>query len=96
MTANALLSRWYQSQLGTAIVAVFAATGFGVLIMAPVAQLLIDAYGWRDAYRVIGAVLLALALLTAFLPLSRMSRGSGEWQRKRAVSDAATALRPVR
>lgn len=90
VTANALLSRWYQLRLGTAIGIVYAATGFGTLLMAPIAQVLIDAYGWRDAYRLIGGTLLVLALVTTVLPLSRMSRGSAEWQRRRAASDAAT------
>ena len=90
VTANALLSRWYQSRLGTAIGAVYAATGFGVLLMAPIAQVLISEFGWRDAYRLMGAVLVGLALVTALLPLSRMSRGSTDWQRKRAASEAAT------
>ena len=90
VTANALLSRWYTRGLGTAIGAVYAATGFGVLMMAPLAQLLIDAFGWRDAWRIMGAVLMLLAAVVAVLPLSRMSRGTEEWQRRRAASEAAT------
>ena len=90
VTANALLSRWYQGRLGTAIGVTYAATGFGVLLMAPVAQLLIAAYGWRDAYRLMGGAIVALALLTALLPLARMSRGSPEWQQRRAATEAAT------
>jgi MFS family permease len=89
VTANALLSRWYQMRLGTAIGVVYAATGFGTLLMAPIAQLLIDAYGWRGAYQLIGGTLLALTLLAALLPLTRMSRGSNEWQRRRAATEAA-------
>jgi len=89
VTANALLSRWYQMRLGTAIGVVYAATGFGTLLMAPIAQLLIDAYGWRGAYQVIGGILLALSLLAVVLPLTRMSRGSPEWQRRKAATEAA-------
>lgn len=89
VTANALLSRWYQMRLGTAIGVVYAATGFGTLLMAPIAQLLIDAHGWRDAYRLIGGTLLMLALVAALLPLTRMSRGSLEWQRRKAATEAA-------
>lgn len=90
VTANALLGRWYRGRLGTAIGVVYAATGFGVLTAAPLAQLLIDALGWRDAYRVMGTALIGLAALAALLPLSRMSRGSFEWQDRRAASEAAT------
>jgi len=90
VTANALLSRWYQMRLGTAIGIVYAATGFGTLLMAPTAQLLIEAYGWRGAYRAIGGTLLVLALVAALLPLTRMSCGSPEWQRRKAATEAAT------
>ena len=90
VSANALLSRWYESRLGTAIGITYAASGFGVLIMAPVSQLLIEALGWRDAYRAMGAGLIAAAGLVAVLPLTRMWHGSPDWQRRRAAHEAAT------
>ena len=90
VTANGLLSRWYQSRLGTAIGVVYAATGFGVLLAAPLAQVLISSYGWRDAYRVMGAALVLVAVATALLPLRRMSGGSQAWRERRAASEAAT------
>ncbi len=89
VSANALLSRWYRARLGTAIGIVYAATGFGTLVMAPIAQLLIDAHGWRDAYRIIGVALLGLTALVALLPLSRMSRGSPEWRDRHARAGSA-------
>ncbi|MDX2157367.1 MAG: MFS transporter [Hyphomicrobiaceae bacterium] len=82
ITANALLSRWYEARLGTAIGIAYAASGLGILIMAPVAQLMIVAYGWRDSYRIIGGALVVAAALTAVLPLTRMSRGSPAWQER--------------
>ena len=88
VSANALLSRWYQARLGTAIGITYAASGLGVLLMAPVAQVLIGAYGWREAYRLIGMVLVAAAALTAILPLTRMWRGSPEWAHRRAAHEA--------
>ena len=88
VSANALLSRWYQARLGTAIGITYAATGFGVLVMAPVAQILIDTYGWREAYRLIGIALLGIAMATALLPLSRMWHGSPDWQHRRATQEA--------
>jgi MFS family permease len=90
VTANALLSRWYQARLGTAIGVVYAATGFGVLLAAPLAQILIGAYGWRQAYEVMGGSLMALAFATAILPLGRMSRGTLEWQERRAATEKST------
>lgn len=88
VSANALLSRWYQARLGTAIGITYAASGLGVLLMAPVAQVLIGAYGWREAYRLIGMVLVVAAALTAILPLTRMWRGSPDWAQRRAAHEA--------
>ncbi len=90
VTANALLSRWYRAKLGTAIGITYAATGFGVLVGAPLAQLLIAAFGWRDAYRVMGAAIVAIAVVVALLPLSRLSVGSDDWQERRAAQEART------
>ncbi len=90
VSANALLSRWYHARLGTVIGITYAATGLGTLLMAPVAQLLIDAYGWRDAYRLIGAALLGLAVLSALLPLTRMWHGSADWRERRRAQEAVT------
>ncbi len=90
VSANALLSRWYQARLGTAIGITYAASGFGVLVTAPVAQLLIDTYSWREAYRLIGATLISVAILTALLPLSHMWRGSTDWRQRRAAHEAAS------
>jgi MFS family permease len=87
VSANALLSRWYQARLGTAIGITYAATGFGVLLMAPIAQLLIARYGWRDAYGIIGMSLVALAFATALLPLTRMWQGSPEWRVTRTAQE---------
>lgn len=90
VSANALLSRWYHARLGTVIGITYAATGFGTLLMAPVAQVLIDAFGWRDAYRIIGGSLLALALVSALLPMTRMWNGSAEWRERRKAQEAGT------
>lgn len=90
VSANALLSRWYHARLGTVIGVTYAATGFGTLMMAPVAQVLIQSFGWRDAYRLIGATLIGIGALTALLPLTRMWLGSPEWRERRRAHEAAT------
>lgn len=90
VSANALLSRWYQARLGTVIGITYAATGLGTLLMAPIAQLLINAQGWRSAYLTMGGTLLVLACVTALAPLTRMWHGSSEWRARRSAHDAAT------
>ncbi len=74
-----LLGRWFPGRIGTALGVVGAATGLGVLICAPIAQILIDAHGWREAYRILGiaAVVVLLPMLVS-LPWRRLERGAGE------------------
>ena len=43
--AQSLVSRWFDKQLGTAIAFVYAGYGFGILILAPIAHILIEDYG---------------------------------------------------
>ena len=73
-----LLGRWFGPRLPTAMAVVFAAAGIGTLMWLPVAQLLIDAYGWRGAYRAIGAVLLISAIPLLLLPWRQLASGSGQ------------------
>ncbi len=47
--AQSLISRWFDKHLATAISFAYAGYGFGLLTLAPVAQLLIDARGWLVA-----------------------------------------------
>lgn len=75
--STALIARWYGANLTTSIGAVWAASGFGVLLLAPATQLLIDAVGWKTAYLAFGILLLVIPSLLAPLPWSRIARGRG-------------------
>ncbi|MGO8920013.1 MAG: MFS transporter [Stellaceae bacterium] len=89
----ALLSRWYGKRLVTATSVVFSAYGFGILLLVPLAQLLIDAYSWRGAYHWLGGGLLALLLPLALLPW-RIWRGGHPDLAHRGP--AASAVAPSR
>jgi MFS family permease len=66
--ASALISRWFNGRLSTAIGLAYAGFGCGSLLLVPLAQALIDDRGWRDAYRAIGTALLILLPLMLLLP----------------------------
>jgi MFS family permease len=71
-----LLGRWFGKRLPTAMAVVYSATGAGVLIMLPVAQILIDRFGWRGAYQCFGALVLLLLLPLLVLPWRLFATGS--------------------
>ncbi len=50
------VQRDFQDQLGLALGIVSSGVGVGMLLVVPLTQLLIDAYGWRTAFRVLGVV----------------------------------------
>jgi MFS family permease len=93
-----LLGRWFGPRLPTAMSIVFAASGAGTLVWLPLSQVLIDAYGWRGAYQVFGAVLLLLVIPVLVLPWRRFAAGSEAVQPVRSAGMAenwtlATAMR---
>jgi MFS family permease len=91
IVASGLLSRWFTANIGSIMSLPSAALGAGMLILPPLAQLLLAAYGWRAAHHIIGAGVLAFLPLTMLLPLDRMTAGSTGWQamRGRAAGNAA-------
>jgi MFS family permease len=71
-----LLGRWFGKRLPLAMSVFYSATGAGVLVMLPLAQLLIDHIEWRGAYRTFGMIALALLVPTILLPWRKISAGS--------------------
>ena len=81
--ASALISRWFQGRLSTAIGLAYAGFGVGSLLLVPLAQWLIEHHGWREAYRTLGTGVLCL------LPLALL----GPWRSIRAGHPATSARR---
>jgi len=74
--ASAMLSRWYHERLSRAIGIAFSATGVGIIVFVPIAQTLVDHYGWRSAYKMMGISMLCIAPLVLFaLPWRRLAAG---------------------
>lgn len=63
-----MLAKWFRGRLTLATSIVFSAMGISILIAVPVTQIVIDAFGWRTAYLVLGLFALGLALPVAFFP----------------------------
>jgi MFS family permease len=74
---SALLARWFEGRgLTRNMSVVYAALGIGSLLLVPLAQLLIEAWGWRNAYRLMaGIALLAMpVLLLVSWPTAQVGR----------------------
>ena len=83
--AQSLLSRWFDRNLGTAISLAYAGYGFGLLTLAPLAQLLIEHRGWRTAYQDFGIAILCLLPLVLLMPWRAIEQGApGNPRRTRA------------
>ncbi|NEW86492.1 MULTISPECIES: MFS transporter [Rhodopseudomonas] len=71
-----LLGRWFGAKLPTAMAVVYSAIGAGVLVMLPIAQVLIERVGWREAYLMLGGAMLVLLLPLSLLPWRRFAAGA--------------------
>lgn len=76
-----LLGRWFGKRLPTAMAVIYSATGAGVLVMLPFAQILIQQFGWRAAYQWLGGIVLALLLPLMVLPWRRFAGGAHPLER---------------
>ena len=71
-----LLGRWFGAKLSTAMALIYSAMGAGVLLVLPLSQVLIDRFGWREAYEIFGVAVLAVLIPLLLLPWKRWSAGS--------------------
>jgi MFS family permease len=94
VVASSLLSRWFVHRIGSIVSLPYAAVGAGMLILPPLAQLMIDWYGWRVSHQIIGAGVLALFPIIMLLPLGRVATGSVAWQERRAAQTGDAGRNP--
>jgi len=70
------LGRWFGPGLSTAMAVVYSAMGGGVLLLLPASQLLIDHFGWRSAYQILGFTAFGLLIPLLLLPWRLLASGS--------------------
>jgi MFS family permease len=71
MAATVLLSRWFAKRRGTAIGIALAGISMGAVFYPPVVQWLLDTHEWREAFRLLALLLLALTFPAAALVIDR-------------------------
>lgn len=85
-----LLGRWFGARLPFAMSLIYSALGAGVLVMVPVSQVLIDSYGWRAAYQMLGFGALTLLVLLQLLPWRTIAAGNPDNAPKAASTEPAS------
>ncbi len=91
--AAALLSWWFNARLSTAIGIAYSGFGCGSLVMVPLAQALIGAWGWRSTYLSIGIALAAVGVLALLLPWHAITAPRHKPAARRVGEKAAAPLR---
>jgi len=70
--------RDFQDKLGLALGIVSSGVGLGMLLVVPLAQLLIDAYGWRTAFRVLAVICVVWIVPSSLFMLRRAEKSRGQ------------------
>src|SRR5690606_4002151 len=74
--AAALVGRWYDRNMSVGVALAYAGFGSGMLAVVPLAQVGIEAYGWRETYRIMFWCLLVVVPILALLPWKRIANGA--------------------
>ena len=72
-----MASQWFIQKRGKAMSIMFVGFPAGIAISAPITQALIDAYGWRDAWAILGVTGSVVVLLIARLVLRNRPEDMG-------------------
>jgi len=71
------VGKWFERYRGRAVALVFFAGSAGIVVLAPVVQIVMFTWGWRAAWLVLGAVMLALGVIPSFLIVRRQPEDLG-------------------
>lgn len=85
------VQRDFPDRVGLALGIVSSGVGVGMLVVAPVTQAMIQAWGWREAYRVLSVVCLLWILPSALWLLNRARKEQREGRGERTAPEAPKA-----
>ena len=75
--ASPTVGKWFLRYRGRAMAMVFVAGSAGIIVMAPVVQLVIDAWGWRAAWLVLAGVMFVVGVVPSLLFVRRQPEDMG-------------------
>ena len=71
------VGKWFQRYRGRAIALVFFSGSTGIMVMAPVVQLVIGVWGWRSAWLLLAGVMAVLGIVPSFAFIRRQPEDYG-------------------
>jgi MFS family permease len=74
IATSSLIRPLFPGRLTTALGIAHAGLGTGVFILSPLSQLLVDSYGWRQAYFTLGGIAISLVLIVLMMPWGTLGR----------------------
>jgi MFS family permease len=77
-TNTSIMPRWFVKQRGRATGIVLSGIGFGILALSPIIRHIIDTYGWRAAYFLLGLFILAVIAPASFILLRNRPEDMGQ------------------
>ena len=73
---QSLISRWFVRGRTTALSIAYSGQGIGVMMLAPAAQITIEAIGWQDAYMLASYGFIGAFILILLLPWAQIGAGA--------------------
>lgn len=75
--SQTLVSRWFKRERGRAMGVVSVGGSFGGIVWLPVMSRLIEAQGWRNAYEILGVIVIVVALPLILLVIRKSPQSMG-------------------
>ncbi len=77
LPSQTLISRWFERRRGRAMGAITLAGGLGGMLWMPLSTRLIESIGWRNAYGILGIIILVIPLPLIWLIIRNSPRSMG-------------------
>ena len=83
-----LISEWFSTNRASAIGIVYAGSGVGIMLLAPLSEWLISSYGWSRTFEIYAAIVLIVMLPVAWFAYAHGPRGHQPRHHAQKVDDA--------
>lgn len=87
-----VVSRWFNRRRGLALGLMMVGLGVGAIVMPPIAQRLIAAFGWRSAFALVGCAVGTIPIALVARYLTEDPRDRGLWPDGEAASADSSAF----